>query len=302
MKIRRETVKYRYFIATVLVLVAALAAAGCGAAPTSVATPSQASPTQPSPTETRAAQPALPTLTSPPSPARPSVAAPAIGSPAKEVTPPPQARSVVRLAEEDLAQRLGLKPEQIRLVSVQAVEWPDTSLGCPQPGMMYAQVITPGYRVALEAGGQTYDYHTNQSDRVVLCQKGAEGGGAITPPEAENVVQLTRQDLSERAGVAPEAIRLLSVEAVEWPDAGLGCPQPGMMYAQVVTPGFRVVLATEDAMYEYHSGTANSILLCENGNLSTAAPSKELDASVQDGWPNQTRDKDIIIVPPAERK
>jgi hypothetical protein len=169
MKIRRETVKYRYFIATMFVLVAALAA-GCGAAPTSVATPSQASPIQPSPTETRAPQPALPTPTSPASPVRPSASAPAIRSPAQEVTPPPQARSVVRLAEEDLAQRLGLRSDQIQLISVQAVEWSDTSLGCPQPGMMYAQVITPGYRVTLEAGGQTYDYHTNQSDHVVLCQ------------------------------------------------------------------------------------------------------------------------------------
>ncbi len=26
---------------------------------------------------------------------------------------------------------------------------------------MYAQVITPGYRITLEAGGQTYAYHTS---------------------------------------------------------------------------------------------------------------------------------------------
>jgi hypothetical protein len=36
--------------------------------------------------------------------------------------------------------------------------------------MMYAQVITPGYRIVLEADGKTYTYHTSQS-HVVLCEK-----------------------------------------------------------------------------------------------------------------------------------
>jgi hypothetical protein len=36
---------------------------------------------------------------------------------------------------------------------------------------MYAQVITPGYRVVLEAGGQRYEYHTDTGRFVVLCEK-----------------------------------------------------------------------------------------------------------------------------------
>ena len=92
---------------------------------------------------------------------------------ATEVEPPAKAEQAIRLAREDLARRLGLAPEAIRLVSVEAVEWSDTSLGCPQPGMMYAQVITPGFRVVLEAGGETYEYHTDAGRFVVLC--GAEG-------------------------------------------------------------------------------------------------------------------------------
>ncbi len=85
--------------------------------------------------------------------------------------PPAGAEAVVRLAQEDLAQRLGLTPEAIRLVSAEAVEWPDTSLGCPRPGMMYAQVITPGFLVVLEAGGRTYEYHTDTGRFVVLCEE-----------------------------------------------------------------------------------------------------------------------------------
>jgi hypothetical protein len=88
-----------------------------------------------------------------------------------EVKPPAGSEQAVRLAQEDLARKLGLASEAIRVVSVEAVEWRDTSLGCPQPGMMYAQVITPGYRVVLQAGGQRYDYHTDTGRFVVLYEK-----------------------------------------------------------------------------------------------------------------------------------
>lgn len=73
-------------------------------------------------------------------------------------------------AIKDLAEQTGLPPEQINRVSVEAVEWSDTSLGCPQEGYMYAQVITPGYKIILEAEGVQYEYHTDEGTHVVLCQ------------------------------------------------------------------------------------------------------------------------------------
>ena len=73
---------------------------------------------------------------------------------------------------------MGLSTGEIRLASVDAVEWSDASLGCPQPGMMYAQVITPGYRVVLEAEGQQYTYHTDTGQYAVLC---GEDGMPVFP-------------------------------------------------------------------------------------------------------------------------
>ena len=49
--------------------------------------------------------------------------------------------------------------------------WPDSSLGCPKPNMNYLQVITPGYRIVLEAQGRSYEYHTDTGKRVVRCEK-----------------------------------------------------------------------------------------------------------------------------------
>jgi hypothetical protein len=81
----------------------------------------------------------------------------------------PQADPVVALARRQLAGELGCESQAIHVVGVDDVEWSDSSLGCPQPGMMYMQMITPGYRVTLEHNGQRYVFHTDRGNRVVRC-------------------------------------------------------------------------------------------------------------------------------------
>ncbi len=50
------------------------------------------------------------------------------------------------------------------------VEWGDTSLGCPMPGMVYAQVVTPGFRLVFEYQGRQNEYHTDRDgSSVVAC-------------------------------------------------------------------------------------------------------------------------------------
>jgi hypothetical protein len=77
-------------------------------------------------------------------------------------------RAAVDLCIAALAGQLAIPAKEIQVLEVEAVEWPDASLGCPQPGMMYAQVITPGYRVRLRAGEATYTLHTD-GKRAVSC-------------------------------------------------------------------------------------------------------------------------------------
>jgi hypothetical protein len=79
--------------------------------------------------------------------------------------------SIVELAKKDLAQRLGVEEQSISLVGqIEEVTWPDTSLGCPEPGMMYAQVLTPGYRFTLQSGAKVYEYHSGKGV-VKLCNR-----------------------------------------------------------------------------------------------------------------------------------
>ena len=72
-------------------------------------------------------------------------------------------------------------------------------------------------------------------------------------PEYSPVVDLAIKDLSQRLNIQVEEIKLVKEEAVDWPDTSLGYQEKGMDYAQVITPGFRIILKARDKLYEYHS-------------------------------------------------
>ncbi len=78
----------------------------------------------------------------------------------------PEYSPVVDIAKKDLAGRLNIPIEEIMLVKQEKVDWSDASLGFPEEGMMYAQVITPGFRIILKAGDKFYEYHSDYK-RVV---------------------------------------------------------------------------------------------------------------------------------------
>jgi len=83
---------------------------------------------------------------------------------------PSDADAAIRAAVNDWAARLKVASDTVQVVSVSAADWSDTSLGCPQPGMFYAQVIVPGYRIVLSAEGKQVEYHADQRGRVVTCK------------------------------------------------------------------------------------------------------------------------------------
>ncbi len=142
-----------------------LAACGAPATVTSVATqPPSILPTQPPSALPTQAPSALPTQ--PPSPL------PDVKPGGGLITRPEadiwkNAPAAASRARGDLVNRLHIDPDTITLVSVEKVEWPDGCLGVQTPGVMCTMVITPGYRVVLEAGGKQYEFHTNESGDVV---------------------------------------------------------------------------------------------------------------------------------------
>jgi hypothetical protein len=77
-------------------------------------------------------------------------------------------QQIISKARRDLAQRLRLDEQEITEAGVEQTDFPDASLGAPVEDEMSAQVMTPGWRIHLRAGGETYEYRaTGRQLRLV---------------------------------------------------------------------------------------------------------------------------------------
>ena len=81
-------------------------------------------------------------------------------------------QAAIEAAFADAATRTGLARTSLRLASAEVVTWKDGSLGCPSPGGMYTQALVPGYRIVVDTGTTTLDYHVNARGRLLLCPEG----------------------------------------------------------------------------------------------------------------------------------
>jgi hypothetical protein len=71
--------------------------------------------------------------------------------------------SAVENARNDLAKRLNINAADIKEKSVEDSDFPDMALGAAEDGEMSGQMITSGWRIKLEAQGQSYEYRADKN-------------------------------------------------------------------------------------------------------------------------------------------
>src|SRR5579871_6645050 len=79
--------------------------------------------------------------------------------PGSNAQPDPQ--PAVNAALQDAATHLGVSPNQLHVDQAEARQWPDASLGCPQPGQLYSQIVTPGFLILISMGNKQLEHHTD---------------------------------------------------------------------------------------------------------------------------------------------
>lgn len=67
--------------------------------------------------------------------------------------------------------------------------------------------------------------------------------------------RLAKETLAKELNIEGKDIKVMRSEAVDWPNPGLGCPDPDTFYPQVIVPGFKVVLQVNDTSYPVHVGS-----------------------------------------------
>jgi hypothetical protein len=149
-----------------------------------------------------------------------------------------------RAAITALSGKLGLPAGKIKLVSTEAVTWPDGCLGIVRMGVMCTQAQVPGFKIVLAANGQDYEFHTNVDGSTVRLAEGAQ----ISSDTEQAVIK----QLAANLGLRESDISIVSSADVQFVDACLGVAMPEVQCAQVVTPGHIVVLEANGVQYEYH--------------------------------------------------
>jgi hypothetical protein len=140
--------------------------------------------------------PYIPTSSLPPNP------------PVKEfemTTVEPGLEPLIQQAIDDLAKRLDVGVENIKVLQTESITWPDSSLGCPQPGMAYLQVPEDGALIVLKVDSTLYEYHNGGNRGLFLCEKNmkdpnpaphldifnltpSKSNPSTTPPTPENSI------------------------------------------------------------------------------------------------------------------
>ena len=71
--------------------------------------------------------------------------------------------SAVENARNDLAKRLKIDAGSVKEKSVEDADFPDMALGAGESDEMSGQMITRGWRIKLEADGNTYEYRADKN-------------------------------------------------------------------------------------------------------------------------------------------
>ncbi len=164
------------------------------------------------------------------------------------------------LAMKTLAEHLSVPLKDVAIVSIDPIEWPDSSLGCPKPDRGYLQVITPGHMAVVSHAGRPYNVHM-AGKRAFVCEPALGKKGEtevslqslVTIRTKDQLAELATKDLATRLGAPVEEITLAKSRQVEWPDTSLGCPQPNENYMRQRARGYLFELRYRGRSYAYHA-------------------------------------------------
>ena len=76
--------------------------------------------------------------------------------------------SATQRAKTDLAKRLSVSEDKIKVVSTSEKDFPDMSLGASVGDEMSAQMISSGWQINLEVDGEKYEYRADKY-QLRLC-------------------------------------------------------------------------------------------------------------------------------------
>jgi len=175
-----------------------------------------------------------------------------------------EAAGAVDRARSALAERLEVETAAIEVLTVEPADWPDSALGCPEKGKVYAQVLTSGYRVELGHEGRKRWAHV-AGKRVVFCEaaspQGSSRASRATALEAmTRASREARRDLAQRLGIDEAQVKIERLRPLKE-----GAPPDGCPADTEPTPEggpLQITLRAKGATYFYRA-VGERLVFCE---------------------------------------
>jgi hypothetical protein len=178
------------------------------------------------------------------------------------VTDQPATPAVEELALQIASKHLSVPTDELEIVQIEPVEWRNSSLGCPQPGMEYLQVITPGHRALVRHESGTIHRVHMAGGGGLVCEDRPDKAAAKSPAplptfSRSQLEALARADLAHRLVAHAKEVSLVRTQPVEWPDATLGCVRAEAASESGASKGsakgYIITLAHRGREYTYHA-------------------------------------------------
>lgn len=168
-------------------------------------------------------------------------------------TAPEIAGTPESIAKQVAADFLSTPATDVTLVSITPQEFNDSSLDCPEPGMSYLQVLTPGYRVIVEADGRRFDVRVSGAHGRICRRNKANPLSSSAPPRSNvsTLIDLARKDLARHLAAESSDILVLEVHPLNAQTVVKGCsPECDDSSIQC---GYMIGFIHDGRRYDYHA-------------------------------------------------
>ncbi len=78
------------------------------------------------------------------------------------------------------------------------------------------------------------------------------------------IAEAVRQDLFEKTGIPEEQVQIKEASTAQWPNACLGLAASGEMCAEIIVPGWRIVLSDGNQTWIYRTDNQGNRIRIEN--------------------------------------
>jgi len=199
---------------------------------------------------------------------------------------------VQETARQLVANQEEITSDQVTILSTEKHSWTDNCLGMPNADEICPEGKIEGYLIVLNGNDHIYEVH---SDITASSTRLRSVFDTNLSPQEQTVELLAKQ-----LNIATTEILVQSIEPVDWTNSCLDM-ETNTNCADVIIPGFRIILEANGQLFEYHTDQVASVIyggLKEEANGPNQEPislSNFLTISMQRTYFNSTMVEQLLI-------